>query len=63
MRRRPSDDFDRSCKEKEYSILSAAGFEPAEEGWWVKGSVLFNRDTALQIVHQDLHKSGDDVVP
>ncbi len=63
MRRRPSDDFDRSCKEKEDSILSAAGFEPAEEGWWVKGSVLFNRDTALQIVHQDLHKSGDDVVP
>ncbi len=23
---------------------------PAEEGWWVKGSVLFNRQTALQIV-------------
>ncbi len=63
MRRRPNDDLDRSHQEEEDSILSAAGFEPAEEGWWVKGSVLFNRETALQVVQQELHKRGDDIFP
>ena len=55
------EDLDSSCQqEKEDSMLSAAGFEPTVEGWWARGSVLFNKETALQLVQQELHKSGDD---
>ena len=61
LRRARRKDLDRSCQEeKEDSILSAAGFRPMEEGWWARGSVLFNKETALRLVQQELHKSGDD---
>ena len=59
----PKEDLDRSCQEEEDSILSAAGFAPTEVGWWVKGNVLFNRETALQVAQQELHERGDSISP
>jgi hypothetical protein len=62
LRRSPGEDLDSSYQEeKEDSILSTAGFRPTVEGWWARGSVLFNKETALRIVQQELHKSGDDI--
>ena len=64
MRRVPREDHDRSCQEEEEdSILSAAGFEPTEVGWWAKGNVLFNREVALQVAQHELHERGDGISP
>ena len=59
----PREDLYRSCQEEEDSILSAAGFEPTVEGWWARGSVLLNREAALQVAQQELHKRGDSISP
>ena len=62
MRRALREDLYKSCQEEKANcILSAAGFRPTVEDWWVRGSVLFNKETALQVVQQELHKSGDDI--
>jgi len=64
LRRALRENLDRSCQEeKEDSILSAAGFEPTEVGWWAKGNVLFNREVALQVAQHELHERGDGISP
>lgn len=50
---------DRKWRQREDSILVAAGFEPKDGGLWQKTGVLFGRGAALQYAKRELRDKGE----
>ena len=46
-------------REREESILYAAGYRPTEEGMWRRSEMLFGRGTALQYALKELREKGE----